>query len=103
MRGPRPASCNFPEEFLQEAREAVKRRVVPWQSVQRFRLVLLLEEQPGISNEAAGQQIEMSSRQVQRWRQRWAAGDFSIDDASGRGRKATFSPSGSIIDPRNGM
>jgi hypothetical protein len=103
VRGPRPASCNFPEEFLQEAWQTVNRRVIPWQSVQRFRLVLLLHEQPNISNEAAGEQIEMSARQVQRWRQRWARGDFSILDASGRGRKASFSPSGSSVDPCHGV
>ena len=34
----------------------------------------------------------MSARQVQRWRSRWVAGDFSIEDRPGRGRKAAFSP-----------
>jgi hypothetical protein len=40
---------------------------------------------------------------VQRWRSRWAAGDFSIEDHSGRGRKAAFSPSGSSVDPSHGL
>jgi hypothetical protein len=31
---------------------------------------------------------------VLRWRQRWAAGDFSVADLPGRGRTAAFSPPG---------
>jgi hypothetical protein len=61
--------------------------------VQRFRLVLLLQEQPDIVNDSAGEQVGFSARQVQRWRRRWTAGDFSIDDLAGRGRKPIFSPS----------
>src|SRR5262249_683365 len=29
---------------------------------------------------------------VQRWRRRWAQGDFSLEDETGRGRKADFPP-----------
>jgi hypothetical protein len=32
---------------------------------------------------------------VRHWRQRWARGDFSLEDGPGRGCKARFSPSGS--------
>lgn len=94
MPGPRPASCMFPEEFLQEARGTVRRRTATVQAVQRFRLVLLLQEQPTLANEAAAQRLGWSARQVQRWRQRWSTGDFSIVDRVGRGRKPTFSPAG---------
>lgn len=98
MSGPRPTPCTFPEEFLQEARDTVRRRTVSVQAVQRFRLVLLLNEQPTLANEAAAQPLGLSARQVQRWRQRWAGGDFSIADRPGRGRKPVFSPAG----PRSG-
>jgi hypothetical protein len=62
------------------------------QAAQRFRLVLLLHEQPAVANNVAAQLIGLSARQVQRWRRRWFLGDFSIDDLSGRGRKPSFSP-----------
>jgi hypothetical protein len=94
MRGPRPASCTFPEEFLQEARDTVRRRTASMQAVQRFRLVLLLHQEPTLANEAAAQCIGLSARQVQRWRQRWSGGDFAIADRAGRGRKPAFSPAG---------
>jgi len=93
MPGPKPAICTFPDDFFQEAVGTVDRRTVSVQSVQRFRLVLLLHEQPCLGSDEAGALVGLSSRQVQRWRSRWASGDFSIEDHSGRGRKAIFSPS----------
>ncbi len=103
MPGPNPALCTFPDEFLQEAMDAVRRRTVAVQTVQRFRLVLLLHEQPGLGNDEAAARVGLSARQVQRWRSRWSAGDFSIEDHSGRGRKAAFPPSGSSIDSSDGV
>ena len=101
MRGPRPQPCIFPGDFVQEARQTVRQRTARWQDVQRSRLVLLVHENPQIGHEVAGEQVELSARQVRRWRQRWAAGDFTIDDQEGRGRKATFSPDGSCPRYRN--
>jgi hypothetical protein len=98
MRGPKPTPCTFPDDFLQEAREAVGRRTIAVQAAQRFRLVLLLHEQADLSNDEAADMVGLSSRQVQRWRRRWAGGDFAIEDRVGRGRKPTFSPAG----PRSG-
>src|SRR5208337_3988511 len=103
MPGPRPALCTFPEDFLQEALDTVSRRTVVVQTVQRFRLVLLLHEQPSLGNDEAAEAVGLSARQVQRWRSRWATGDFCIEDHSGRGRKAAFSPSGSSVDPSDGL
>jgi Homeodomain-like domain len=103
MPGPLPAPCNFPDGFLQDARGSVRRRTVAVQVVQRYRLVLLLHEQPGVSNEDAAQAVGFSPRQVQRWRSRWVSGDFSIEDLPGRGRKPAFSPSGSGDDPCLGV
>jgi hypothetical protein len=103
MPGPSPALCTFPDDFVQEARDTVSRRTVAVQTVQRFRLVLLLRDQPSLRNDEAAEAVGLSARQVQRWRSRWAAGDFSIEDRSGRGRKAAFSPFGSSVDPSHGL
>ena len=103
MPGPSPVPCTFPDDFVQVALDTVRRRTVPVQDVQRFRLVLLLHEQPDMKNDKAAMEVGLSARQVQRWRSRWAAGDFSIEDQPGRGRKPVFSPSGSSVDPGDGV
>ncbi len=103
MPGPVPARCTFPEDFVQEALDTVRRRTAAVQVVQRYRLVLLLHEMPGLGNDEAAEAVGLSSRQVQRWRSRWASGDFSIEDRSGRGRKPAFSPAGSSDDPCDGL
>jgi len=95
MPGPPSAFFpTFPDDFLAEARRTLRRKTAPHQAVQRCRLVLLLHENPHLPQEAAGRRVGLSGRQVLRWRQRWAAGDFSVADTPGRGRKATFSPPG---------
>ena len=103
MPGPVPAPCTFSDDFVQDALDTVRRRTAAVQVVQRYRLVLLLHEQPSLRNEDAAVAVGLSPRQVQRWRSRWARGDFSIDDQSGRGRKPAFSPSGSSVDPCDGL
>src|SRR5580704_14201121 len=103
MPGPVPVRCTFPNDFLQEALDTVRRRTAAVQVVQRFRLVLLLQEQPNLRNEVAAEAVGLSLRQVQRWRSRWASGDFSIDDRLGRGRTPAFSPAGSSVDPCHGV
>jgi hypothetical protein len=95
MRGPAPVFCPvFPEAFLERARSEVRRKMASYQSVQRFRLALLVHDHPEWNQERLGVEVGLSGRQVLRWRKRWAAGDFSVDDGEGRGRKADFSPSG---------
>src|SRR5271155_5215353 len=103
MPGPSPVPCTFPDDFVQVALDTVRRRTVAVQVVQRFRLVLLLHEQPDLKNDKAAEEVGLSARQVQRGRSRWAAGDFSIDDQPGRGRKPAFSPSGSSTDRGDGV
>ena len=103
MPGPQPARCNFPDNFVQEALDTVRRRTAAVQVVQRFRLALLLHEQRALRNEDAAHAVGLSLRQVQRWRSRWAAGDFAIEDHPGRGRKPAFSPAGPSVDPRHGV
>ena len=103
MRGPRPVPCIFPDGFLQDAINSVRRRTASVQDVRRFRLVLLLYERPGISHDDAAEIVGLSARQVQRWRRRWAAGDFSVEDYPGRGKKPTFSPGRSGHDGSDGV
>lgn len=96
MSGPLPAYRPvFPPDFLSLARQTVRRRTVRFQLRQRATLVLLLHEQPSLSNVAAGQQIDLHPDSVRHWRRRWTAGDFSLQDESGRGNKARFSSPGS--------
>lgn len=85
----------FPEDVLRQVRTTVCRKTAPYQLVQRCRLVLLLHEHPYLGQDEAGRRVGLSGRQVLRWRQRWAAGDFSLADTAGRGRKPVFSPPGS--------
>jgi len=95
VSGPLSVFCpQFPEDFLETVRATSRRKTAPHHLVQRCRLVLLQHENPHLGQEEAGCRIGLSGRQVLRWRQRWAAGDFSVDDSPGRGRKATFSPPG---------
>ena len=103
MPGPRATPCIFPDAFVQEAHEAVRRRTLAVQVVQRYRLVLLLHRQSNLTNEAAAEAVGLSPRQIQRWRSRWVAGDFAIEDLPGRGRKPAFSPAGSCVDPGHGL
>ncbi len=95
MPGPAsPFRPSFPEDFLDRARHAVRSKTAEHRLVQRFQLALLLHQEPLLQNEAAGARVGLSGRQVRRWRQRWAAGDFVVEDLPGRGRKPRFSPPG---------
>jgi hypothetical protein len=95
MPGPLSAFCPaFPADFLAEARATLRRKTAPQRAAQRCRLALLLHENPHLPHEEAGRRVGLSGRQVLRWRQRWDAGDFSVADTPGRGRKATFPPPG---------
>jgi hypothetical protein len=100
MRGPLPSyRPAFPSMFLEQAERSTRQRTVPYQLRQRATLVLLLHQQPLVSNREAAERVQLHLRSVQRWRRRWAEGDVSLNDQSGQGRKADFSPSG----PRAGQ
>jgi hypothetical protein len=104
MPGLLPSFCPiFPEAFLQQARDTVGRKTAPHQAVQRSQLALLLHQEPHVGHAQAGQRVGLSASQVRRWRKRWAAGDFSLADAAGRGRKATFSPAGPCLGQSRGL
>jgi hypothetical protein len=95
MPGPAPSRCpRFSGAFLQHASDTLRRKTAPHCLVQRARLALLLHRSPHLAHEEAGEAVGLSGRQVRRWRQRWVAGDFSLADLPGRGRKVGFSPPG---------
>src|SRR6266545_1228921 len=95
MRGPRPSyRPEFPSTFLEQAAKLAQQRTAPYQIRQRALLVLLLHRQPLVSNIEAADGVQLHLRSGQRWRCRWAQGDFSLEDEPGRGRKAGVSPAG---------
>lgn len=100
MRGPLPSyRPEFPAPFLAQAEKLAQQRTAPYQLRQRALLILLLSQQPLVSNIEAAERVQLHLRSVQRWRCRWAQGDFCLEDKPGRGRKAGFSPPG----PRAGQ
>src|SRR5262245_1454866 len=82
----------FPDEFLAEARRLVRARTAASHHRQRAQLVLLLHECPALSNVAAATRLDLHPNSIRLWRQRWAEGHFTLEDAEGRGRKPVFSP-----------
>jgi hypothetical protein len=93
MSGPSPLYCpSFPAEFLTEARRLIAARTAAAHLRQRAQLVLLLHEHPLISNVDLASGLDLHPNCVRRWRQRWAGGNFTLEDAPGRGRKPAFSP-----------
>lgn len=94
MSGPAPLyQPVFPPEFLAKCQQIAKRRATSFGEVLRARLVLLLHDRPSVSNVEAGLEFGLHPNAIRLWRRRWAEGEFSLDDQTGRGRKPTFSPS----------
>jgi Helix-turn-helix domain len=95
MPGPSPIyRPDFPDDFVEQARNIVRQWTVAYQLRQRATLVLLLHADPCLSNVRAAAQVRLHPNAVRYWRRRWAQGEFGLEDAPGRGRKVRFSPSG---------
>jgi transposase len=93
MPGPAPHYRPiFPDEFLAEARRLTAARTAASHLRQRGELVLLLHEMPTLSNVQAAARIDLHPNSIRLWRKRWAAGQFTLQDEPGRGRKPGFSP-----------
>ena len=100
MRGPLPSyRPEFPPTFVEPAAQMAQPSTVPYQGRQRATLVLLLHHPPRVSTIEAAEHVQLHPRAVQRWRRRWATGDFALEDEPGRGRTAVFPPCG----PRTGQ
>ena len=66
MRGPLPSYRPvFPSTFLEQAAKIAWQRTVPYQMRQRAALVLLLSQQPLVSNIEAAQRVQLHPRSVQ--------------------------------------
>src|SRR4029453_3093575 len=77
MCGPLPSyRPEFPTPFLEQAATLADQRTVSYQVRQRAALVLLLAQQPLVSNGEAAQRVQLHPRSVHRWRHRWATGTF---------------------------
>lgn len=93
MPGPAPHFRPiFPDEFLAEARRFTAARTAASHLRQRAQLVLLLHEIPTLSNVQAAAMVDLHPNSIRLWRKRWASGQLSLQDDSGRGRKPVFSP-----------
>ena len=93
MPGPAPHYLPaFPQEFLAEARRLTAARTAASHLRQRARLVLLLHEDPTLSNVQAPALVDLHPNSIRLWRRRWANGRFHLQDEPGRGRKPVFSP-----------
>ena len=93
MAGPHPVFCPwFPEPFWEMARKEVRRKTASHRSVQRSQLAILVHAHPDWDQERLGRHVGLSARQVQRWRKRWAAGNFSLDDVAGAAARPLFPP-----------
>jgi hypothetical protein len=93
MPGPSPHyRPSFPDEFLAEARRLITARTAASHLRQRAHMVLLLHERPSISNVDLAARLDLHPNCARRWRQRWARGNLTLQDAPGRGRKPVFSP-----------
>ncbi len=96
MPGPAPQyQPHIPTELRPALEQIVRKTTAPHQQVQRAKLALLLQEQPGLDNPALGRRLGQHSNWVRYWRKRWTVDGFSLDalqDKAGRGRKPRLSP-----------
>ena len=82
----------FTAEQLAHARKVAAQHAAPAREVRRARLTLVLAEDPDRSHAEVGQLCDLDPETVYKWRRRWAAGDWSLQDAPRPGRPRVFSP-----------
>lgn len=82
----------FTEDQLAAARRLAAQRAAPLRTVLRARLTLALAEHPEASHEEIAAQCGLARDTVYKWRRRWAAAGWSLEDAPRSGRPRSFSP-----------
>jgi transposase len=95
MRGRKPQyhPTFLPEEVAQ-ARELLRQSNAPYAQVRRAKLLVLLVEEPKISNVEAARRVDAHVQFVHKWREIWTTGEFRLEDLPRPGRPRAFSPSG---------
>jgi hypothetical protein len=72
--------------------QLIRRHSAPQAEVYRAKLVLLLDEDPGVNDVAAGRQLGKHENWVRYWRRIWASAGFRLTDKPGRGAQQRVSP-----------
>ena len=99
MPGPKPESQpRFSRAEIRRAREIVRKPSAAQKYVWRARLALELARNPALSSPEAGRRVGVDGATARRWRQRWVAEGFSVEDKPHPGRPKSFSPSGRGAD-----
>ena len=94
MPGPKPESQpRFSREETRRAEKIARTRSAPHKHVWRARLALALSTDPALSSAEAARRLGVHEQTVRRWRQRWTAEGFSVEDKPHPGRPPSFSPS----------
>lgn len=87
-----PHQPSFSPAQLTEARTVAAQHSAPHTHVLRARLTLLLADEPRLSHRQAAARVGLGYSTVYKWRRRWAAHGWSLQDAPRPGRKPAFSP-----------
>jgi predicted ArsR family transcriptional regulator len=94
MPGPKPESQpRFSRKEIRQAEKIARRRSAPHKYVWRARLALALSKEPTLRSPEAARRLGVHAQTVRRWRQRWVAEGFSVEDKPHPGRPPSFSPS----------
>jgi len=81
------------DEEEAELRHRAARYTLPYREVQRAKMILMAAR--GLENGEIAGRLEVRVDTVRKWRKRFfEQGLAGLDEAPGRGRKPTFSPSG---------
>lgn len=81
------------DEEKEELRHRAARYTLPYREVQRAKMILMAAQ--GLENGEIARRLEVRVDTVRKWRKRFFEQRLAgLDEAPGRGRKPTFSPSG---------
>jgi len=92
MSGPLPRyQPQFTPEEIAQAREILGQHTAPYMKVVRAKMVVILSEEPSISNRVLADQVKVHYNTACKWRKRWTQGGFTLEDQPRSGRPAAFS------------
>ena len=93
MSGPKPESQpRFSRKEIEQAREIVRKPSSSQKHAWRARMALELARDPTVSSPEVARRVGVHEATVRRWRQRWVAEGFSVEDKPHPGRPKSFSP-----------